>query len=319
MKKLYEVLSKKQLKGDIGLEIECEGKGFKELKTAVWTSHDDGSLRGAYPDSRVEYVINGPVPLDTLSSALEELKVLTKGCVPNFSFRTSVHTHVNVLDLDENQIMNFIYAYLLIEEPLINYCGNSRKCNRFCLRLQDADFMLHYMKRLFSKGLDEVYEFDGEDMRYAAINLAAMNKYGSIEFRSMRGTFDFEVIKIWCTALVSLRNYACHKKTCIDVYEEFVEMGPEKFLQHVLGDIACHFMYKNLVKDCQRSFSLSMELPWTFKLSKEKEVVPKAPVKKVLRGARIDNIIFDELVMQAAGVNVHAAAIPNPIRMGDPV
>ena len=146
-------------------------------------------------------------------------------------------------------------------------------------------------------------------MRYAAINLAAMNKYGSIEFRSMRGTFDFEVIKIWCTALVSLRNYACHKKTCIDVYEEFVEMGPEKFLQHVLGDIACHFMYKNLVKDCQRSFSLSMELPWTFKLSKEKAATPKAsPIKKVIRDVRLPqahfNIVLDEFV--AAIENNHA-------------
>lgn len=279
MSMMHELLAKKPLKGDIGLEIECEGKGFKELKTAVWTSHDDGSLRGVYPDTRVEYVINGPVPLETLPSALAELKELTNGCVPNFSFRTSVHAHVNVLNINENQLLNYIYTYLLLEEPLINFCGNSRKGNRFCLRLQDADYMLTYMKQLFQRRVYKVVDFEGEDMRYAAINLAAVAKYGSIEFRGMKGTFDFEIIKTWCTALVSIRNYACNRETVLDIYDEFVEMGPEKFLHHVLGDVASQFLYKNLVKDCQRSFSLSMELPWTFKASTE----TKAPVRKSAR------------------------------------
>ena len=97
-------------------------------------------------------------------------------------------------------------------------------------------------------------------------------------------------------------------------------MGPEKFLQHVLGDIACHFMYKNLVKDCQRSFSLSMELPWTFKLSKEKAAAPKVPLKRILKGARIDPIIWDDMMMQAAEINMQAIVIPNnPVRGDNPV
>lgn len=264
MKKMHELLGKKKpIPGDVGIEIEYEGAKFTEVNTALWKTVDDGSLRGRFPSGRGEYILNAPIPINTLEFALNELKVAIPAAVPNFSFRTSVHVHVNTQDMDEEQVINFIYTSLLLEEPLMNFCGNSRKGNRFCLRVQDADESLRYLNRIFYKGLSEALTFDENQIRYAAVNLASLRKYGSIEFRGMRGTLDNDVLTKWVTALVSIRNFACHYKNCLDIHDLFVTKGPKEFLRFVVGDTIP--AYKNMERDMFQSYSLTLELPHVYK------------------------------------------------------
>jgi Putative amidoligase enzyme len=280
MKKLHELLNKKPLKGDVGIEIECEGKGFKAIDTAVWTSKDDGSLRGVFPDSRIEFVVNGPIPLDTVKSAVEELVTFTKDATPSFSFRTSVHVHVNVLNMEEEHFKNFIYTYVLLEEALFTYCGNTRKCNRFCLRLQDSDWMTDLFIQIMKKGVDALAGYSEDQIRYGAINLAAVRKYGSVEFRGMRGTLDPEVLNVWVNALVSIRNFACHFKNVQQIHDLFVNKGSKGFLEYVLGPLANHFYTAKVEKEMLRSYSLSLPIPYSYKESVEKKEEPK-PLKKI--------------------------------------
>lgn len=294
MKKLYEILGKKPVNGDVGLEIECEGKGFKEVFTQYWRSEDDGSLRGVYPNTRIEYVLHNPIPVVEVKDAVLELKKNIPNAVPDFSFRTSVHAHVNVLNMTGPQVLAFIYTYLLLEEPLMNFCGKERKGNRFCLRYQDADGMTVVLERLFSKGVESILGFEEENIRYAAINLAALRKYGSIEFRGMRGTLDEQLINIWAMALVSIRNYACHQIDCLDVHDTFNKLGAEGFTNHVLGDLAQFFEYKGVKKDVGLNFSLSINLPHLFhrnfgKVKPKKEEIVKGEFDPLM-------VIFDEEV-----------------------
>lgn len=305
MKKWHEYLGKrKPVEGDVGIEIECEGKGFNAVDNALWRSEDDGSLRGRFPDSRVEYVLQKPIPIDTVKFALEELTKVIPKAVPDFSFRTSVHVHVNVQDMGEEQIQNYVYTYLLLEEALFSFCGNTRKANRFCLRLQDADYAMSYLKPLFRNGPSFITKMDENQTRYAAINLAAMRKYGSIEFRGMRGTLDINTLTVWATALVSIRNCACHYANCLDIHDDFVTMGPEKFLSHVLGDLASHFTYKNMVRDMQQSYSLTLELPYDYKKSIE---APKPIAKK-----KEEPVNMWEIPREFVNVNLNAAIAAAP-------
>jgi hypothetical protein len=299
MKKVREYLNKKSLKGDVGIEIECEGKGFVQVDTEVWRSEDDGSLRGRYPDSRVEYVLNKPIPITTVRAAVLELNELIKDAKPNFSFRTSVHVHVNVLELTEEQLFSFIYTYLLLEEPLFYYCGNTRKCNRFCLRLQDTDSLAQYLYEIFSKGIEKAFLYNENHVRYGAINIAALKKYGSLEFRGMRGTLDVETLDIWTNALISIRNSACNHKNCLTIHDEFVKKGPEGFLDYVLGNLSENFKYKSLVKDMQRSYSLSIDLPYTFK----KHITPIVEFQK--KEPKADIPIVDDILLVAPGIKRH--------------
>lgn len=292
MAKFHELLNKaKPISGDIGIEIEYEGAGFKEVKTSLWKTEDDGSLRGLYPIGRGEYILQKPIPIDTVAFSLNELKVAIKDAIPNFSFRTSVHLHVNVQDMAEEQVQNFIYASHLLEEPLAHFCGNTRKGNRFCLRTQDADGTVNVLKSVFRKGMKEIFRFHENQIRYAFINLASLKKYGSIEFRGMRGTLDVDVLNTWATALVSIRNYSCHHKNCLAIHDEFVTKGPIGFLEHVLGELAKQFIYKKCEQDMQLSYSLLYEIPYEFKYG---QVDKPEEAKKIMKNPAVKYVDFPD-------------------------
>jgi hypothetical protein len=276
MKKVIELLGTKSQRGDIGIEIECEGQGMIALDEAVWRSENDGSLRGEYPDTRCEYILAKPLKIDAVPVALNELSNRLKevGAVLAFSHRCSVHVHVNVQQLEYQQLLAFMYAYYLLEEPFMTFCGKARKGNNFCLRLQDAEGVLDVVNAMFSQGEEGIHLIRPDAQRYAAMNFEALRKYGSVEFRGMEGNMDIKRITTWCNALIRMRQFAVKMDTPTAVYELFMQKGPVDFVAEVLGDIADSFHYLRLVKDVQKSFSLSLDLPFKFAelISKPKEV-----------------------------------------------
>lgn len=291
MKKIADLLRLPVIKGDFGIEIEVEGENLVPTVASSqcpWKTEDDGSLRGRFPDQRAEYVLNKPIPYGRVKPALEYLEKHLKGSRLDFSFRTSTHVHVNVLELNEVQLMNFIYTYLLLEEPLVNFCGAQRVNNRFCLRLQDAEGLRDCLVVLFSQGLKKIAGNLREDrIRYAALNLAALNKYGSLEFRSMRGTLDVKVLTTWVDALNSIREYAMRMQDPIAIYEEFTRNAPADFAQIVLGDTAKEFNYENFERGIQTGFSLTIDFPFLYrvylKAQKDQEEREKREIEEVKR------------------------------------
>ena len=280
MKKLYQLLNKKEpIAGDVGIEIECEGKNLKEVFEGGWKSENDGSLRGRYPESAIEYVLDKPIKVGDVHKKVSFLAEQLEGAKLDFSFRTSVHVHVNVQDLTEAEVCNMAYIYLLLEEPLTNFCGRDRKGNRFCLRVVDAEHVVSVIRTMCEKGVKTALQFDENAIRYGAINLASMCKYGSIEFRAMRGNMDADTINIWANSLIAIRRYAQQHKSPQSVREEFEKIGPAKFIKKVLGDYAVYFDYPRVVKEMQRSYSLTIEIPYSYK-----EVVEEdKPVDDVLQ------------------------------------
>lgn len=273
MKKIFELLGlSSALKGDVGIEIECEGNNLKmaeEKESKYWKTVNDGSLRGEFPNNAAEYVLVRPIAMPAVKDALTELGNIQKDSILKFSFRTSVHVHVNVQTLTELQLLNFVYLYLLLEEPLMNYCGKERKGNRFCLRLADAENMLDAITKWVTGHFDHIRLLP-EGMRYSSINLAAIKKYGSVEFRGMRGTMDQGVLLNWVTALHTLREHARTARDPQEIYEAFCNAGVTEFIAKIFGDQAPLFMYPRVEQDVCRSFSLSIDLPAMFIRHKER-------------------------------------------------
>jgi hypothetical protein len=265
MKQYFQLLGKKApIKGDIGIEIEAEGKGLQEIHNDYWRTERDGSLRGEYPNRSAEFVLNHPISLPEVVPALEMLIKALPKAVFDFSYRTSVHVHINVQELTHTQMLNMVYTYLLLEEPLMTYCGKSRKANRFCLRLCDAEGVLEIIRIMFQKG-EGTHPLANDNVRYAAINLAALSKYGSLEFRGMRGNIEIPVIHTWTRALMSLREYAVKQKTPKDILNRMEAIGPRAFIKEVLGqELYELFNYPRILKDMARSYSISMDLPYAF-------------------------------------------------------
>lgn len=298
--KLFQLLGLVETKGDVGLEIEVEGDGLVEVRDAIWRSEPDGSLRGHYPDTACEYILKKPIPIDKVEAAVRGLNKHLAESKPNFSFRTSVHVHVNVQQLDIDQIMNMIYTYLLIEEPLINFCGKVRKGNQFALRLVDAEGLIGGLANIFTNGR---IAFEGDHYRYASLNIEALTKYGSLEFRGMRGTLDNKVITAWANTLINIREYAKAMESPMDVYEDYVKLGPRGFFDKVVGKYAEVYEYPRLTQEIQRNFSLTLDLPHMFRKQWEDRKKPK-PKEMDYQGIRKGDIVTQKQAIDLINLKI---------------
>ena len=297
--KLHELLMKAPVEGTFGIEIECEGENLYPVDNNYWKTEDDGSLRGVFPHSRCEWVFKKPQDLKKTLLAIKHLnnKQEEMGAKPSFSFRTSVHVQVNVLDLTWNQYCNFIYLYLLLEEPLMYFCGQERIGNRFCLRMQDAEGLLDVVQHIFQTGPGALRILNEDGIRYSAINLYTTRKYGSLEFRGMRGTLDVDVLATWISTLDGLKNISKEFNNVIEIHEYFKKTRNQTLIQRCLGE---EFWYGSMDIDMNTSFSLCYELPFLFKnVEARKEQAP---------------LNADGLVKWAEGVIARGQIIPNPLR-----
>ena len=300
MTKLCELFPFKRKLGDFGIEIECEGKGLANFESDKWNIVDDGSLRGRFPDERAEYVLHSPLLLNDAIKAVNDLRNLqiANNAKMDFSFRTSVHVHLNVQQLTYPQYLNLIYIYLLLEEPLVRYCGDERIGNRFCLRLQDAEGLLDYLFDMFRQGPNCLFAFPEDAVRYAAINIAATRKYGSLEFRAMRGNMEVPYISTWLRSLYNLREFAKRFDNPQAVHDHFVKSSPSQFMAEALGAEYMYFSYPGEVYALRHSFSITLELPYSYvdhekaiakalKMAKEPIIAPEHLLVKPLRPRNI--------------------------------
>lgn len=273
MQKLSELFGFDRIhKGDFGIEIEVEGKNLPAEISKYWNVVNDGSLRG----ESYEYVCERPLTLKEVVPALTLLKKEFENSELDFSFRTSVHVHVNVQNMTRIQLMNMVYTYFLLEEPLMTYCGRSRKGNRFCLRLQDAEGIMDTLLPIFSNKHNAIHDIVEERIRYSAINLAALRKFGSLEFRAMEGNIDVKRLSVWVEALHSLRKFAMMMPSPEAIRQHYQNVGSKSFLSDVLQDISPSFIYPNIDRDMSQSFSLSLDLPYAYaKTHKQEVVLPK--------------------------------------------
>lgn len=247
--------------GTFGIEVEVEGVKLPVVDNNVWTTTHDGSLRG----ESAEYIFKKPLVFEKVELALNSLKnsFQKNGSQLNFSYRTSVHVHVNVQQFDRVQLGNLIYLYMLFEEPLIRFCGKSRVGNRFCLRIRDAEAFLPYVTHAFIER--ELPVLDQNEVRYLGMNLGALNKFGSVEFRSMRGTMDVDVLMKWVGMLNKMRTFALKEGMTPALIADY----PNIF-SAVFGDLGKDLEYPGMDMDMRASFSRTLEFPFDIEWVKKK-------------------------------------------------
>lgn len=228
----HQYIGRPLRQGDVGLELEVEADHELPEVSGLWSSKTEGSLRGY---SR-EYVTNGPIPCD--SDKLSTIKKLTDIInepayrVNKTSPRTSLHVHVNIGTLTPNQTWTASTAYWLFENLLMEYCGESRKGNLFCLRAKDAEGSI----RMCARDLRNKTPFTTlktDIIRYAGQNMNAIPKFGSIEYRGMCGTTDPEIIDTWSSELYNLvRNASSQFEDPSDLLDRYYrETNKRVFLE----------------------------------------------------------------------------------------
>lgn len=227
---VLDVFNLPPTKGEVGIEIEVEGENLP-VNIPGWYREYDGSLRG----ESCEYVVQQPCLRTEVSKITNAVTAAYKEAdtLIDRSTRTSVHVHINVQEMSMTQVYNFILLFLILEEALVSFCGKSRVNNLFCLRSGAAEGLLTTLESCANPA--RAHLLGGADVKYAAINVAALGKFGSLEFRSMRGTKDMRLIQKWVRMLLSLKDAALVYSNPIQIVEDFSIKGCDLWLDTVLG------------------------------------------------------------------------------------
>lgn len=229
------LLAGKVAEGEIGLEIECEGMDLFSTPIKWWSCHQDQSLRAHGEHPPIEYVLRKPVSREEVPDCLDYLskKLKLTGSTIDDSHRTSVHVHVNCQDLTLKQVYQYVCLYLIFEELLVEFSGPERVGNLFCLRAKDAEYFITVLENAITS--EDFRELFSNDLRYAACNTAALGRFGSLEFRSMRGTVDQELIQTWVDILLLLKDKALTYDDPRAIVEDFHNSRPAAFFDKIFA------------------------------------------------------------------------------------
>lgn len=194
--------------GFIGLEFEIE-KIHVPNCPSMWQMKNDPSLK----DSGVEFV-SIPIQGDVIRVAVAYLQSFLAKYnkkPPSYSWRTSTHVHLNVQDFTVEEAMKFLLLYLIFEHILFVYAGEDRAGTNFCVPIYNTDYAEHnihnglvWLKKDILEGvLNDCFQYWE---KYSALNLGRLGDLGTMEFRHLGGTADYNKVITWVNMILALRN-----------------------------------------------------------------------------------------------------------------
>lgn len=185
----------------VGIEIEVENiqTSIGNKLALYWKEKEDGSLR----NNGKEYV-SIPLRGDQVEIALNYLN----NALPadrDFSKRTSTHIHLNVRNLDEDEVISLIILYSIFEKHFFAFAKQNRESSMFCVPLYQTTIL---------QGIYEVITSGHSAWsKYTALNILPLVNnndtgcYGTIEFRHLHGTSDPAKILPFINSIYALYNY----------------------------------------------------------------------------------------------------------------
>ncbi len=217
---------------EVGIEVEMEGINLPREDIPHWTVGRDGSLRG----ENAEYALQRPCSRRLVSGRLTILyDILRNRGRP--SERCGTHIHLNCQHLTSRQVFSFISLYFFFEGLLTKWCGKDREGNMFCLRSEDAEGLII---SLISDKMNKGYPYAAaeEHLKYGAINISALRKFGSLEFRALRSQRDKGVVEKWVRMLLSIKDLAIKEKNVENCMMNFSANGATSLVKEVFGEEA---------------------------------------------------------------------------------
>lgn len=224
----------REIHGDVGIELEMEYA--EKIPAAVgvpftnhWKVGLDGSLRGA----GCEFSTRGPRRMEELPDVFDALRpYLTDRFSPRVSTRAATHFHINCQQREMKEVIVIATAWWWCEQLMMQYFDPTRDGNLFCLGVHHANHAPVHLSKRKRMGLEpdphnEVFI----TCRYAALNLASLSKFGSLEFRCMPSTRSIHALDKWARMCYNVCK----------VYKEYE--SPEAFMDAVFHGSAKDILY----------------------------------------------------------------------------
>ncbi len=184
----------------VGIEIEVENVSAEGVTLKFWDTVRDGSIVNG-----IEFV-SKPVWGTAIWEALNEVGKLLAKEDPYLSFRTSVHIHVNVLEMSPAQLSHFVPLYIMYEPALFRMHETwGRYDNIFCVPVRKSIRVQDGYAALLQDLKNERIRSDYVGYKYSAFNPNALARFGTIEFRHMGGTASMDEIDQWINILLQLK------------------------------------------------------------------------------------------------------------------
>ena len=156
---------------------------------------DDGSLR-----NNGKEFITVPLSYEDSLKGFKELRQSLKLGNDPYSYRTSTHVHLNVLNMDTDKLRHMTLLYAVLEPVFFAYAGQQRKQNIHCVPLNYT-----LLPKYYNQSIDKYIACWS---KYTAYNLLPVKKYGTVEFRHLSGTPDFDTYEAWLTMIKELYNFS---------------------------------------------------------------------------------------------------------------
>jgi hypothetical protein len=227
----------------VGIEIEMEEVERDTLKTLAatgfWQVKSDTSLRGNSGE-----LVSVPLFGSDLRQALSDVtNVFRRTKKPTFNRRTSLHIHMDVMDMSPQELIRFFLLYCAFERTLFTLCDETRQNNPYCLPVWRSENTKQEMA-LIIEGIEDGSKRATQMLlsrwaKYNALNLNNITGIGTVEFRHMHGTINATEITQWIMMLMSIKKFA---KTQMKSYNDFPEIVsgflPQDYLGAVFTDAA---------------------------------------------------------------------------------
>jgi hypothetical protein len=217
----------------LGLEFEAEGVGNfnRDEFERYYNWKEDGSLR----DQGLEFVFSVPLMGEDLTEALNIMERNSRGFVLNE--RTGLHIHLDCREQDQNQTYRLFQLYALFEYFIYKFIGDNRDKSNFCIPWYRSWDQYGLMAKLWTADEDsaDLVPRINEAARYMGLNIASLAKFGSVEFRHMQNTHDFQRIKDWICIVMELKRFADESTVAGDPLLDMISKeGAENFARRVV-------------------------------------------------------------------------------------
>lgn len=196
--------------GAIGIELELEGN-CRWPEVQGWRRESDGSLRNG-----IEYIFDGPQMGQEAEDSIHNMGITLSdlnGLAP--SFRCSTHIHMDVKDLEVDQVEKLVLAYMMLEPVMFDHCSMERRFSNFCTPMFINTEMTSMFSRLFRNAGEERFKVHNMAHwpKYSALNLKPMTEYGSVEFRGSHALITSNELLDLACRMLSLKQLALRSET----------------------------------------------------------------------------------------------------------
>jgi len=232
----------------VGVEVELEGitqstRGLTREVDPRWKVVEDGSLRNYGREFVFKEPMFGTDVVETIDSLQDTFD--NNDIEPLCSNRCSVHVHLDVRDLEYEQLLSLVVVYLLCEPYFFAVGGEERRHNMYSMPLATSeDYLTKLGDALRNPTIDNggfvFRNHINRDVKYSAFNVAPVITQGSVEFRHHRGEWRLEPLLLWINMVLGVKRYvrSIGTQTMTPEYiDHLVNGGYDEFIGEVFKGI----------------------------------------------------------------------------------